>query len=176
VTLYALLQTVPKEPFYTNDLLGVLKLLGTVIVVGGVIGGLIIRLVFNTTVQKQADMQRDIDGLGKRVTEQATQCTQNSTEVRALAAGLARHEGVVSSVVAGHAELKATVEAMRSQSAEQQRDILSAITASAGQFQTALADVRVELAKQGERSNIGKTLAEGFHEIAEIMRERDRNA
>jgi hypothetical protein len=161
----------PADPFFSNDIAGVLKLLTTVVVGAGIIGGILIRLVFISTNKRQDDMQRDMDGLGRRLNEEATARAECTTALRELGDRVTRNEGTVGAVVAGQAELKATVEAMRSQSAEQQRDIMTAIMQTGQQFNTAFTELKVEVAKQGVRNELGAVLAEGFGTIAQIMRE-----
>lgn len=173
--LFQLLQAgALPTPIFSNDLPGFFKLL---LLAGGIVGAvatLVVKLVYSSTAKRQDDMQRDMDGLGKRLNEEAASRGECTASVSSLTDRMTRHESVVNNVVAGHAELKATVNAMASQSAEQQRDVMAAILATGQQFNSAFTDLRVDVAKLSERNRVGDTLAEGLSEIAKIMRENRR--
>jgi predicted nucleic acid-binding Zn-ribbon protein len=158
------------EPFFTNDLAGLLKVIGTFGSMLVVFLTALFKLVFHKTNADVVDIRKDVDGVGKRIDDVERQQLGCSTEVSALTARLAVHEGTVSNVQREQGSLGSSVEAMRKQSTELQRDIMSAIIEGNRQVNESIAGIRVEVARLDERGQLSHSLSQ----IADSMRERER--
>lgn len=163
-----LLQAAPRDPFFTNDIAGVLKFVGILAtVVLAPLGTVVYRLVFNKTNEKVDALEAQLNGFGKRVDEYHASVTACDAKHGTLNGQVIRMEGGVQRIAEAQSALEANVGALRSQGVEMQRDIMAAITESAARTQGAVHMVELQVTRLEERSK----LAEALTEITAALRE-----
>lgn len=165
--LLALQQSV-RDPFFTNDIAGVLKFVGilaTVVLMP--LGTVLYRLVFNRTNEEQKDLRRDVDGLGSRLNRHEQSVTACDAKVGEVLRQMEVHAATVGAVQTAQGELKAAVESIARSQNQLSRDTLEAIAASGQAVQTSVGALAVQVARLEERSR----LAEALGEITTALRE-----
>jgi hypothetical protein len=158
------------RPFFSNDLVGFLKVVG----VFGSMLAVIISLVVKLAQSKYVDQiktltdalalhavttKKDVDGLGDRLNTMSASCTRVDEAGRLLELNVARHtqEHIVMSGTLG--ELRSSVAEYARQMDGMGRDNLLAITEAGKAHAAELTAVRVDIARLQERDRLGETLA-----------------
>lgn len=161
------LQQSPPDPFFTNDGVGVLKLLSFGLFILVPLLAVVYRLSFNKTNDDLVQVRSDVNGLGQRVSSAEHAQSGCQGQVATLANELARYEGAVAGVQRDHGALAASVDAMRKQSAELQHDILQTIIEGNRQVNESIMSVRLEVAKIQTAQDVAETIG---GKIADALR------
>jgi chromosome segregation ATPase len=168
--LLVLQAVVANDPFFSNDIKGLIRLGGLVISILGPVFFVLFRLVFNTTNDKVKNLEESLNGYGKRLATQEAAQNSCSTEIATFRTDKARTDAEIRNMAISQAELKVKVEEMSRQQSELQRDVMSAITATGTQLTAAMTELKIEVARLTERNKFGDALSE----IADIMRDSRR--
>jgi hypothetical protein len=160
----------PQDPFFSNDIKGLMRLGALVFSILGPMFFVVFKLVFNSTNDKVKTLSEDLTGFGMRLGKQETAQTTCSAEIGAMKQTMTRHETKVEGIAISQAKVETKVEEMARQQVELQRDVMSAVTESGRQQTAAMTELKIEIAKLTERNKFGDALSE----IAEILRERHK--
>lgn len=167
--MYYLLQSSApsSDPFFSNDMIGVVKLLGLIAAILIPVFWALFHLVFNTLTQRVKTVEDDLSGYGERLGRQETAQTSCTTEIGSIKADMGRQQAEVRQIGISQAKVETKVEEMARQQVELQRDVMAAVTESGRQQTSAMTALQIELAKLTERNKFGDSLSE----IADIMRQ-----
>jgi hypothetical protein len=162
------------RPFFSNDLVGFLKVVG----VFGSMLAVIISLVVKLAQSKYVDQiktltdalalhtvatKKDVDGLGDRLNTMSANCTRVDEAERLLELNVARHTQEHNAMSGTLGELRASVAEHGRQMDGLGRDNLLAITEAGKAHAAELTAVRVDIARLQERDRLGETLARLAH-------------
>lgn len=172
---YIVLQVV-TDPFFTNDIKGMIRLGGFALTILGPLFFVVFRLVFNSTVEKLKGLESSLNGYGERLGKQETAQTACSTKIGAVEAQMGRHEIEVRGIALSQAKVETKVEEMARQQVALQRDVMEAVTESGRQLTSAITDLKLDVRGLSERDKLGSEFGKAMAEIAEIMRDNQRTA
>lgn len=141
-------------PFFSNDLPGALKVLGVFGTMLGTMIALVVKLTQGKYAADVAAVATDLTELGKKVDRQEASTTRIETEQRAHERDITRHTAEIGGLLGGLGELRASVEAIRSQGVELHSDIMGAINASATATTADIRRVEIEVVRLQERDKL----------------------
>jgi hypothetical protein len=138
-------------PFFTNDIVGLVK----IILVFGSMVGTTIGIIVKLTQSKYAS---DLTNLGEKVDTMQKEFASFTAERSRDAITLAQHTIEIGNLREGFGSIRASLSALQASGAELHRDITNAITESAARIQSNVQDLRIEVTKLQERDRVGELL------------------
>jgi|SRR3954468_8846838 len=141
-------------PFFTNDFVGLIKI---VLVFGSMIGtmiALVVRLSTGKFRDDVRDTQADVTALGKKVDNMAKDFAAEQKQSETVRIEVKQHATEIGNIREAQGEVRAGLEALRSANVELQRDITSAITESGARLADQITLIRVEVARLQERDRL----------------------
>lgn len=162
------------QPFFTNDGIGLVKIFALVFSIVGPLLALVYKLTFNETREKMGDMRRDLDGYGERVNKVELQQRGCDTKVGAMEQAQTRLDAAMQTTKVQMAEIRTSLNDMRQQQTELQRDIMSAIVEGNRATEKQLTDLKVDVARLHERAKLGEAMALLIERMDEIKKGGER--
>jgi predicted nucleic acid-binding Zn-ribbon protein len=156
-----MLQT--QQPLITNDPLGLAKLVVAIVLGTGPIYGLVIAFLRKGPNDAIAEQKRELNGYGQRLNRVEVDAAADRQETGQLVIRMTKSEQDREGIRGDVVRVETRVVANEQRIEKNQQAILD--TAH---------KIELQVASLVAMGNIGKELRDGFREIAEIMRERQR--
>lgn len=167
-----------KDPFFSNDLMGGLKLLGSLGALGAVIIGVFVRWGQSKFTEDVKDMKhrqgeledalkslapvKDLNQLGERVNEIDRGCIEQTTNLRTLTTRVDRQEVMLQQIIASQGEQKAGITLLQNQGTALQHEMTMMIMESGARIQNLVQELALKVerldASKGERDRMGLIL------------------
>lgn len=148
-----------SQPFFSNDLQGFLKFVGSSLIVLGPVYGLVIWWLRRGPDKDIADLRRDLEGLGKRTTDMEHEHERFGTTTSSHGERLAQSEQERKEFRERITRQEAAVEEMKRTMTEYQNELTNLIVTTSRQQMEATHKVEIEVAKLSERANLADSLS-----------------
>lgn len=159
----------PSDPFFSNDLTGIAKILGVIVApITGFLGWLVVKVVRGPNQAADAQLQTaintlkdevtvDVDGLGQRLNEVQQACTRNATSTDELRLQVQGHTFEIGGLRESMGEIRKSVDALEQLTISSKTEIIDAFQKRTSEQVAAVHDLAIAVTRVEtrleERSN-----------------------
>jgi hypothetical protein len=172
-----MLQQPSAEPFFTNDAIGFIKIVGVMVTV--VVAPIMIflwRWSQQSSVGAVVDLKKtteaSVNGLGERLNAQQAQCSQTATLLATTREDVIRMREASITMTERIAKTETNLESIEKTLDGQQREIMAAITESGRAQMQATHDLEKQIVVLNERANLVEGLKKLGDQLVQAIRDR----
>jgi methyl-accepting chemotaxis protein len=151
-----------NQPFFTNTIEGAIKFFGSLIALGAVIIGIVVKMGQTKFADDVNQAKIDNTELGKKVDKLDKDCIGQTGRVDALESRHDKMDVVMAQVLLTQGEHKSGIAGLTSQMTSLQHDITMLITESAARMQESVHQLALKVerldASKEERDRLGRSL------------------
>lgn len=161
-----------SDPFFSNDIIGAIKVILMVVApITGFLGWLVVKVVRGPNQAADAQLQSaidrlkeevtiDVDGLGQRLNDVQHACTRNATSTDELRKQVQGHDFQIGGLRESMGELKNSVESLEQLTISSKTEIIDVFQRRTSEQVTAVHDLAIAVARvetrMEERNNTPK--------------------